>query len=304
MTLAKSKASASGSRQPSKLVDCCILITEHKMPTLKEQAFEPSQFKLQSDGTFRISIRAAAAMAGVNQSNLSSYLKSVSKEGEVVSGSELARSLVAQGLNPAVFSSWGETGGIPEDGLVAILKHYGFRDSKPIRQAADALLAFAAVGINAYLKELLGFRVISTPPVAPVPVLQPLDPEKHLRILNAAADLSERFGPMDERDCVLFKDLARNVALNSSCGSMPQLLPALEDEEYTISDAWLETYGIALPRNLYSTVGKAVAALFREQFKQEPPRRQQFVDGAPRSVKSYRRGWLLNAVERLKHLQR
>lgn len=38
--------------------------------------WDPSQFKLQSDGTFRISIRGMAAMAGIAASGLSQSLKS------------------------------------------------------------------------------------------------------------------------------------------------------------------------------------------------------------------------------------
>jgi hypothetical protein len=50
-----------------------------------------SQFKLQPDGTFRISIRAMAAMAGVDQGGLTRGLKSADDENPL----PCARSLVA-----------------------------------------------------------------------------------------------------------------------------------------------------------------------------------------------------------------
>ena len=38
----------------------------------------------------------------------------------------------------------------------------------------------------------------------------------------------------------------------------------------------------------------------REEFAKEPPLRQQFVDGAPRQVKSYRRSWLIDTLKRFR----
>ena len=46
--------------------------------------------------------------------------------------------------------------------------------------------------------------------------------------------------------------------------------------------------------------GKLVARAYREEFGEEPPRRQQFVDGAPRQVKSYRRSWLIDTLKRFR----
>ncbi|MFM9100067.1 MAG: hypothetical protein ACKOPS_01530 [Cyanobium sp.] len=39
---------------------------------------------------------------------------------------------------------------------------------------------------------------------------------------------------------------------------------------------------------------------YRDEFGEEPPRRQQFVDGAPRQVKSYRRSWLIETLKRFR----
>ena len=55
--------------------------------------------------------------------------------------------------------------------------------------------------------------------------------------------------------------------------------------------SWLSSAGVA---GIIGAAGKLVARAYREEFKEEPPRRQQFVDGAPRQVKSYRRSWLID----------
>ena len=79
--------------------------------------FDASQFKLQADGTFRISIRGMAAMAGIDQSGLARSLKSAEDENAL----PCARSLLLQGFCPEDVSTWGETGGIPEARLPSFL---------------------------------------------------------------------------------------------------------------------------------------------------------------------------------------
>jgi hypothetical protein len=51
-----------------------------------------------------------------------------------------------------------------------------------------------------------------------------------------------------------------------------------------------------LPRAKYRSAGMLVAEAYREDFGQEPPQRQQFDDGGPRQVKSYRRSWLIDTT--------
>ena len=106
--------------------------------------------------------------------------------------------------------------------------------------------------------------------------------------------LLERLGVMDERDHLQFGDMVRNVTARGAGGLL--LLASPEDEEMTLSDAWLEVTGSPLPRSDYQKTGRLVAALYREEFDRKPPTRTQFVDGAPRQVKSYKRGWLVEAV--------
>lgn len=121
-----------------------------------------------------------------------------------------------------------------------------------------------------------------------------LSPQETLDLIERSMGLLERLGVMDERDHLQFGDMVRNVTARGAGGL---LLPASpEDEEMTLSDAWLEVTGSPLPRSDYQKTGRLVAALYREEFEQKPPTRTQFVDGAPRQVKSYKRGWLVEAV--------
>jgi hypothetical protein len=91
----------------------------------------------------------------------------------------------------------------------------------------------------------------------------------------------------------------RAIVLTASSGQA--LLPASgADEELPLGDAWLEVFQRVLPRGQSCSAGKVVAQSYREEFGQEPPCRQQFVDGAPRQVKSYRRSWLVDTLKRFR----
>ena len=81
---------------------------------------------------------------------------------------------------------------------------------------------------------------------------------------------------------------------------LPAKSSALSDQKLTLGDAWLEVFQQVLPRNQFCAAGKVVARAYREEFGEEPPRRQQFVDGAPRQVKSYRRSWLIDTLKRFR----
>ncbi|MFN9659534.1 MAG: KilA-N domain-containing protein [Cyanobacteriota bacterium] len=107
----------------------------------------------------------------------------------------------------------------------------------------------------------------------------------------------ERLGGLDERDQLLFKDIVRSNVLTASSG---MLSGAPTDEELTLGDAWLEVFQQVLPRSQFCAAGKLVARAYRDEFGEEPPRRQQFVDGAPRQVKSYRRSWLIETLQRIR----
>ena len=120
-----------------------------------------------------------------------------------------------------------------------------------------------------------------------------------IALVERSIGLFERLGGLDQRDQLLFKDIVRSNVLSAS--SEQALLPAfVADEELTLGDAWLEVFQRVLPRSQSCSAGKVVARAYREDFGQEPPLRQQYVDGAPRQVKSYRRSWLIDTLKRFR----
>jgi len=113
-----------------------------------------------------------------------------------------------------------------------------------------------------------------------------------LNLLKESADFIKELGCFDDRDKILFSDLARNNAMRVNSDF---LLPP-GNEEMTISDAYLEVFQERLARNKSSAIGKNVANEYRKEFNQEPPTRIQYVDGAPRKVKSYQKNWLIKTL--------
>lgn len=126
-------------------------------------------------------------------------------------------------------------------------------------------------------------------------VVPVLSPQESLDLIERSMGLLQRLGVLDQRDQLQFGDMVRNVAARGAGGL---LLPASDEEqELTLSDAWLEVTGMPLPTKKASGIGKIVAAYYRQEFEQDPPKRWQHVDGAPRLVNSYKRGWLVKAVK-------
>jgi hypothetical protein len=133
----------------------------------------------------------------------------------------------------------------------------------------------------------------ATTPSSPQP---PISGTNVLNLLKESVDFIRDLGCFDDRDKILFSDLARNNAMRVNSDF---LLPP-GDEEMTISDAYMELFQRRLARNKASTVGKFVANSYRKQFDEEPPTRIQYVDGAPRKVKSYKKSWLLETLKLFK----
>lgn len=152
-----------------------------------------------------------------------------------------------------------------------------------------------AVWMDGWFLEELQARGAQAP--APVAENRLLHPQETLDLIERSMGLLERLGVMDQRDQLQFGDMVRNVAARSAGGLLLPVSP--EDEELTLSDAWLEVTGAPLARRDGPGVGRIVAALYREEFEAEPPTRTQYVDGAPRKVKSYKRGWLVDRVKNI-----
>ena len=145
-----------------------------------------------------------------------------------------------------------------------------------------------------------GWFLESLQQAPPAPVESPpprLREVEVIALVERSISLFEQLGGLDQRDQLLFKDIVRSNVLTASSGLLPG---ALTDQELTLGDAWLEVFQQALPRNQFCAAGKLVARAYREEFGEEPPCRQQFVDGAPRQVKSYRRSWLIETLQRFR----
>jgi len=240
--------------------------------------FDPSQFKIQADGSFRISIRGMAAMAGIDDNGLGRSLKSAADENPL----PCARSLLAQGFCSADVASWSATGGIPENAAPFILEHYGIASASPSTQARAVLLAFSRVGINAYLKERLG-------------QLQQPEPQKALPVdvlalTNRTIDVLERLGGIDERAQMLLRDVAINYVLKQSGGTMPEL----ESVKYSTISEYVVTLGCPAHKAtaVAQHVGKAVKRLYREENGRDPKAQPQLVNGRTCKVALYESDWL------------
>jgi hypothetical protein len=241
-------------------------------------SFDASQFKLQADGTFRISIIGMARMAGIDDSSLGRSLRSASAETPL----PCARSLLAQGFSPSAVSTWGETGGIPEDAAPFILEHYGINATSPSQQARAVLLAFSRVGINAYLKEKLQLNQ---------QLATLTQPQQNLDWLMS---WSQRWGiKFDERDTLQLKEYAMSLALPPAGGAQSIYNDA------PVSRLVNELFGVVLGNGKLSKIGTRLAAMWRRDKGTEPPQHDQYVMGANRSVAHYPRDW---ATDRLKEL--
>ena len=242
-------------------------------------AFDASQFKLQPDGTFRISMRGMAAMAGVDHAGIVRSLRSAGDENAL----PCARSLLAQGFSPGDVSTWGETGGIPEDAAPFILEYYGITAASPSAQARAVLLAFSRVGINAYLKERLGVPQVRD-------TRSPSLPGDVLTTVDRSISLLERLGGIDDRAQMLLRDVVLNATLSIAGGSAPQLGPA---KELTVSEFLIE---LGCPAHkatkLATQIGKEVKRIYKSHNGRDPKTQPQLVNGRRCDVSIYEREWL------------
>jgi len=252
--------------------------------------WDPAQFKLQPDGTFRISIRGMAAMAGIDFSSLARSLRSAVAENVL----PCARSLVAQGFEPVAVSTWGETGGIPEDAAPFILEHYGITATSPSAQARAVLLAFSRVGVNAYLKERLGVPLTRG--------AQAVLPDV-LTTVERGCNLLERLGGLDDRAQFVLRDIVLNHVARTAQGSIvpgelpaPRLL-ALQEALLEFTDASpTEATKIACKR------GRLVKQVYTSENGRPPLTHKQLVGGRSCDVCDYEESWLREHVADLVEL--
>lgn len=216
-------------------------------------------------------------MAGIAVSGLSASLSSAVHENPL----PCARSLLAQGFNPVHVSSWGETGGIPEDAAPFILEHYGITATSPSQQARAVLLAFSRVGINAYLKQRLG--------VSQVRDTQKLLPDV-LTTVERSLILLEKLGGVDDRSQLMLKDIVLNHT--ARIAGDERMLP--EAKMLSLQEA-LQELGGASPKEatkLANQHGKVVKQVYREENGRPPKTHKQLVNGRSCDVCDYEFRWL------------
>ena len=254
--------------------------------------WDPSQFKLQPDGSFKISIRAMAAMAGIDNTSLGRSLRSAAAENAL----PCARSLVAQGFDPAAVSVWSETGGIPEDAAPYILEHYGITASSPSEQARAVLLSFSRVGINAYLKERLG--LLNQAPQPQAPALPKRDP---LETVEFSMKLLDRLGGIDDRAEHIFRDIILNHTARQAGGEVGvALLP--EVQMMSLAEAFQQLGG-ATPSEaskLAVSNGRAIKRIYIEENGRAPKTHKQLVNGRSCDVCDYEVSWLMTKADDFK----
>lgn len=154
-----------------------------------------------------------------------------------------------------------------------------------------------SVFVNQWFREEYERRTQSQQAEVPRYTLTPIETANAtLDVLERVVGVLSQCGGMDERDQILMKDIARDQLLKVSGGSTPALSPVGVEHEMSIADAWLQVTGSPMPRQQAGKIGKAIAKLYREEYNIDPPKRLQFIDGAPRLVNSYISGWLLRAV--------
>lgn len=247
--------------------------------------FDRSQFRIQPDGTFRISIRALASMAGVDATGLSRSLNSAVDENAL----PCARTLLAQGFNPVDVNRWGETGGIPEDAAPFILEHYGITAANPSAQARHFLLAFTRVGINAYLKEKLG--------LVQQQQAGQLGGGDLIALADRTVNLLERLGGVDARAQHQLRDMALNYVARQAGGGL--LVPQVE--MLSLQEGFRDLAGAtpAEASKLALKYGKAVKALYRDEKGRPPATHKQLVNGKTCDVCDYEVSWLNDHLDSL-----
>jgi hypothetical protein len=242
------------------------LLLEQWAPCLGDSPeFDRSQFKIQPDGTFRISIRAMASMAGLDHRGLNRALKSAGDENAL----PCAISLLAQGFCRGDVNRWSETGGIPEDAAPFILEHYGINAVSPSSTARAMLLAFTRVGINAYLKEKLGF--------AQRPQAGQLGEGDLIALAGRTVDLLERLGGVDAWAQHQLRDMALNYVARQAGGGL--LVPQIE--MLSLQEGFRDLAGAtsAESSRLATRHGRVVKQLYRDENGRPPITHKQLVNG-------------------------
>lgn len=118
---------------------------------------------------------------------------------------------------------------------------------------------------------------------SPSPVLPPA--KERLENIRLGLDLLYELGGADERTTLALKDIVRDILLEDKLKK--PALPSGGRAEWPVSDR-ARHLGYTPNRKNLIAIGKTAARLYRLRHDgQDPPEREQFVDGTTRMVKCY-----------------
>jgi len=110
-----------------------------------------------------------------------------------------------------------------------------------------------------------------------------LSPAQLTELIEKHIELFAKLGGMDERDRMYYRDALRT--------QIPSSHPEADSSgEITISDRIVSLMNIKPKRRDLLVIGKQAREGYINKHLRSPPKRLQYVDGAPRMVNSYRAG--------------
>lgn len=110
-------------------------------------------------------------------------------------------------------------------------------------------------------------------------------PRERLEDIRFGMDLLYELGGLDERTQLGLKDIIRDILLADKM-KQPAALPSGGRAEWPVSDR-ARHLGYAPKRGDLIKIGRVAANLYRLRHEQDPPTREQHVDGTTRMVKCY-----------------
>lgn len=183
--------------------------------------------------------------------------------------------------------------GIPDDwkGLQKVQTLGGFQDMVTVYEPGFyALIARSnsskAVPFQKWVYEevLPSIRKTGSYSLTKQPSVNLLPPDKErLENIRLGMDLLYELGGIDERTQLALKDLVRDILLEDK---LKKVEGAGQRLTVPVSDR-ARTLGYSPKRNHLIKIGKIAAELYRLRHGEDPPTREQHVDGATRMVKSY-----------------
>lgn len=141
------------------------------------------------------------------------------------------------------------------------------------------LTKFAQLGLRSTLHKWAG---VDFSEKEPEPDQKSLEAEDKVRLAKMCADFWQELGLYDERDRLFLKDFTQNAIAQSD----QKYLEQAQDSEIAISNRVVEL-GYKADHTTLKKIGQKIAKEYKKLKGENPPKRQQYVDGAPRKVNTY-----------------